>query len=573
MLNSRLVDSAPASPSNAMPSSSLARIAWAVLICATLYVCYFSHLGAIGFVGPDEPRYAWIARDMAETGDWVTPRLYGKPWFEKPPLYYWSAALSFKFFGVSEAAARLPSAIAALLATLALAWLALRLYGAETARWLLLLLPTSVAMIGFSHAASTDMLFSATLTLALVSAATLLRLTTPTSVVVAQHAAPDVSTASSSNILTAVLFGFFLGLAVLAKGPAAFILCGGAVFFWALFTKRWRDAFRLLHPAAIVAFCLTALPWYILCARRNPDFFRVFIIEHNFKRFLTPEFQHIQPFWYYAAVLLIALLPWTALLIWSAITGAMSLWRTRTVSPATCLLLCWAGFCVLFFSISKSKLPGYILPAMPVIVLLVTHGRFALGERRPKSLSLTLLCAALFSAACFALTESVAPHVSRGNINLGIAAGLVFGVLSVANLLFAVGLRSAGNKAAAVAACCVFPVLLAVLAGDKYIPSIFYWDPSGRSLAQELRYRQIPAAELSVRTMSRAQRYSLSFYLHSEIAEWERENPRAGYLLAGSKMRGSMACKEFRCEEIPFDLQKTGFFLYRITPQSAEEHH
>src|SRR5438046_10278074 len=96
---------------------------------------------------------------MAETGDWVTPRLYVQPWFEKPPLFYWSAALCFKLFGVSEAAARLPSVVSALLATLAMAWLALRLYGAETARWLLLLLPTTVGMIGFSHAAATDMPF------------------------------------------------------------------------------------------------------------------------------------------------------------------------------------------------------------------------------------------------------------------------------------------------------------------------------------------------------------------------------------------------------------------------------
>src|SRR5262249_24558469 len=154
----------------ASPLSPAARILWAVLIVATLSVCYFSHLGAVGFVGPDEPRYAWIARDIAESGDWITPRLYGKPWFEKPPLYYWSAGLSFRVFGVSEVAGRLPSALAALFGTLALAWLALRLYGAETARWLLLLLPTSVGIIGFSHAASTDMLFSATLTLALVAA-------------------------------------------------------------------------------------------------------------------------------------------------------------------------------------------------------------------------------------------------------------------------------------------------------------------------------------------------------------------------------------------------------------------
>jgi len=77
-------------------TNTAARIGWAILILATLYICYFSHLGAIGFVGPDEPRYAWIARDMAETGDWITPRLYGKPWFEKPPLFYWGAAVGFK---------------------------------------------------------------------------------------------------------------------------------------------------------------------------------------------------------------------------------------------------------------------------------------------------------------------------------------------------------------------------------------------------------------------------------------------------------------------------------------------
>src|SRR2546421_7095954 len=148
-----------------------AQIGWAALIVVTLAVCYFSNLGAIGFVGPDEPRSAGIARDMAESGDWVTPRLYGKPWFEKPVLYYWMAAASFKLFGVSEAAARLPSALCALFATLSLAWLAWRVYGAETARWLLLLLPTSVGMIGFSHAASTDMPFSAMLTIAMVCAA------------------------------------------------------------------------------------------------------------------------------------------------------------------------------------------------------------------------------------------------------------------------------------------------------------------------------------------------------------------------------------------------------------------
>src|SRR5246127_2828857 len=202
-------------PSGETTATLTRRVGWAVLIAATLYICYFSHLGVIGFVGPDEPRYAWIARDMAESGDWVTPRLYGKPWFEKPPLLYWGGALFYKLSGegYSEVPARLPSAISALLATVALAWLAWRTYGEECARWLLLLLPTSVGMIGFSHAAATDMPFTAMLTIAMVFAAVVLRLTRNENTPILPH----------TPWPALLLFGFFLGLAVLAKGPAAII--------------------------------------------------------------------------------------------------------------------------------------------------------------------------------------------------------------------------------------------------------------------------------------------------------------------------------------------------------------
>jgi len=344
------------------PLSPAARILWIVLILSTLYLCYFHNLGALGLVGPDEPRYAWIARDMQETGDWITPRLYGMPWFEKPPLYYWGAALGFKFFGVSETTARLPSAISALLATLALAWLSLRLYGAEAARWLLLLLPTTVGMIGFSHAAATDMPFAAMLTIAMVFAAQLLSLA-PSSTQQSEGAAASKGSFRSSTSLTSFLFGFFLGLATLAKGPAAIILSGGAVLLWAVFTKRWRDAFRCFHPVAIATFCLTALPWYILCARRNPDFFRVFIIEHNFNRFLTPQFQHIQPFWFYVPILLIAFLPWTPLMVVSTSFGALKLWHERKLSPATTLFLsCPSSAYSFFHSLSPSCPATFCLP-------------------------------------------------------------------------------------------------------------------------------------------------------------------------------------------------------------------
>src|SRR5215475_12836519 len=371
-----------------LETSLTARIAWGTLIVITLAVCYFSNLGVIGFVGPDEPRYAWIARDMAESGDWITPRLYGKPWFEKPPLYYWMAGSSFKLFGVSEISARLPSALCALLATLALAWLAWRAYGEETARWLLLLLPTSVGMIGFSHAAATDMPFSAMITISMVCAAVVLGL--------AQNERTPILPRTPWFVL--ILFGFFLGLAVLAKGPAGVILCGGGVFFWALFTKRWRDAFRLLHPIAIISFCATALPWYILCARRNPDFFRVFIVEHNFKRYLTPEFQHIQPFWYYVPVVLVAFLPWTAALLWAIFVGCKKLYARQGISAVSAFFLFWTLFCLVFFSLSRSKLPGYVLPAIPAIgILLSSH--LAKMPRKKSLVYAAAGCAVLFFVA------------------------------------------------------------------------------------------------------------------------------------------------------------------------------
>ena len=255
----------------------------------------------------------------------------------------------------------------------------------KTARWLLLLLPTTVGMIGFSHAAATDMPFSAMLTIAMVFAAAIIGLTRN----------EDSPMLPRTPWLALIFFGFFLGLAVLAKGPAAIILSGGAILLWAVFTRRWRDAFRCLHPVAIASFCLTALPWYILCSRRNPEFFRVFIIEHNFKRFLTPEFQHIQPFWFYVPIILMALFPWTIFLALATMQIIKNV-RNDRVSHASLLhfFICWALFPVVFFSISQSKLPGYILPALPplAILLAVQAARCAQADRAGPSLGIARHC-------------------------------------------------------------------------------------------------------------------------------------------------------------------------------------
>ena len=484
-------DTTPSSEQTAT-AISLRNVSWGILIFVTLYVCYFSHLGALGLVGPDEPRYAWIARDMAESGDWVTPRLHGRPWFEKPALYYWGAALSFKLFGVSEVTARLPSALSALLATLALVWLALRLEGWELARWVLLLVPSTVGMIGFSHSAAPDMPFAATLTLAMICAAVALGL---------------VSTQIPRHV-SLLFWGFFLGAAVLAKGPAGVILAGGAMVLWVAPTKRWRDALILFHPMAIGAFLVTALPWYVLCAGRNPDFLHVFIIEHNFNRYLTLEFRHIQPFWYYLPITAAALLPWVVWLCWSGrrenLAGAAQPERSVHLFMAA-----WGLFPVFFFSLSKSKLPGYILPAAPALAFLI-----ALAVRRTLTSQRAFPRYAVGSAGVFYLIVAAWAIFSR----TGLGGSLVFVfVLAAALGGLVVIFLTLIRKTVAGLICAVMAMLLLVTLGYVGVEKLDSGISARASAAQIGASR---AAQTYAFKLQRGWEYQFDFYLHRELTEW-----------------------------------------------------
>jgi 4-amino-4-deoxy-L-arabinose transferase-like glycosyltransferase len=544
--------------SNEIPQSPrlslTARFLWIALILSTLYLCYFHNLGALGLVGPDEPRYAWIARDMQETGDWITPRLYGKPWFEKPPLYYWCAALSFKFFGVSETAARLPSAISALLATLALAWLALRLYGAETARWLLLLLPTTVGMIGFSHAAATDMPFAAMLTIAMVFAAQLLNLVPPITVqpqgnTISTNSLRSLTSFTSSTSFTSLFFGFFLGLATLAKGPAAIILSGGAVLLWAVFTKRWQDAFRCLHPVAIASFCLTALPWYILCARRNPDFFRIFIIEHNFNRFLTPQFQHIQPFWYYVPIFILAIFPWIFFHVLAKLQFFSNWFERLPASHPQAFFLSWAGFTFLFFTISKSKLPGYIMPAIPPMALLVANAAASTARDSDRSPRWPLLSTGLVLLIFGVVLQHQAQKISAllgGSPTYGIAPIWISAVCGG----IAVGVLAAIRKLRIGLFATLLTTLLLVVGVEKFLP---YMDSgvSARSAVHSVKlfWPEFSAEDAATWRLNRSFAYQLNYYVRKEIPEWKPGELRPRWLFVPKGKQEEAAKFGFQCQD------------------------
>jgi 4-amino-4-deoxy-L-arabinose transferase-like glycosyltransferase len=557
----------PRAPEIPPKRSLLSRAFWFVAIVVTLYFCYFSQLGVVGLMGPDEPRYAWIARDMAESGDWITPRLYGSPWFEKPPLYYWGAAISFKLFGVSETTARLPSAIAALLATLFLAWLAWRVYGSATARWLLLLLPSSAGMIGFSHSAATDMPFSAMLTCAMVPAAVLLGLVP---LARGENESPDHDfcgeLSKTATLTAAALFGLFLGYAMLAKGPAAIILCGGAVACWAAYTKRWRETLHLLHPVAIAVFCVVALPWYVLCAIRNPDFLRIFILEHNFKRFLTPEFQHIQPFWYYAGIVLIALLPWTPALLWSAATGIRSMIRGERLSAMSCFLLSWAGFCLVFFTISRSKLPGYILPAIPAIGLLLARANTKFAPTRRWSFVVASFVPGIALTVLFFEMFSHSDQILKKAVAYTPAVELALAVLAAANILLAVAYFFRRRNFAIIAG--VVPMMFFLYILDDALRFTPISTQSSRYLADQIRADEIPLANLRATGLKRATLYGLNFYLHTDLHDLNGTPTRDTYLLTNGRTTCDKMPSEVTCEN---EWQQTdnadGVQLLHLTPK------
>jgi len=469
---------------------------------------------------------------MAQTHDWITPCLYGQPWFEKPVLYYWAAAVGFLFGLPAEWAARLPSALSALAAAAAIGWLGWKHYERSRSVWSPCLLgplvfATSVAGIGFARAATPDMLFSALLTLGMASAACALR--RRGELRSADGGGRDGS--ASGDWWPLLLFGVFLGLATLTKGPAAVLLAGGAMALWALVTRRWRAALRLAHPLAIAAFCIVALPWYVACALRNPDFLRVFIVQHNFERYLTPLYQHRQPVWFFLPIMLLALLPWTVLL-GPVMQEGRRLWRERTWrnSPGF-FFACWAIFPMIFFSLSQSKLPGYVLPSVPPLSLLCAVATIRAmkstqqgGRMLTQGLGLTWFIVGLIALFRAHRISMLTPD--SNTLHATIVTGGAIAILAGALMA---GVLAARKKHLAVPLC-----LLCVAAGVEFLsiavlPSL---DPaySARPYA-ELLSRDLRPERIFIYDVPRSWNWGLAFYFRRELPEWSPADPEPALAL------------------------------------------
>lgn len=301
-----------------------------------LFFLYLFRLGGVGMLGPDEPRYAAVGSEMAHSGDWITPHLWGQPWFEKPALIYWMIGAAERLGLRDEWGARLPVALTAIAFLIFFYWILRREFGAPAALFSTALCATSAGWLAYSFAAVTDLPMTATLVASLLLA---------------------VSGAKKLTAGAAWAIGILLGLAVLAKGLGPLVLFAPALW---LLRRQWRAI--LIVAAALL---VTAGPWYTLCTLRNG---RAFVYEffwrHHFERFVSGSLMHVQPLWYYVPVLLAGLFPWTLLL-------PMVFRKSHWSDVRLRFLWIWVLFGLAFFSPGLNKLPGYVLPLLPAICILI----------------------------------------------------------------------------------------------------------------------------------------------------------------------------------------------------------
>ncbi|MGA9072204.1 MAG: glycosyltransferase family 39 protein [Terracidiphilus sp.] len=546
----------------------------AVFLAFTVFFLFYGQTpwtggAGLGLVGADEPRYAQIAHEMLDRFDaapplvklsdcihwqgslsgavtWsgcqryfnslgpalrrklaacVTPYLYGQPWLEKPALYYWRAMFVFQDFGVHDWVARLPSASFAFVMVV-LIYLHMRRFRPGGHLDAALITVACAGIMGFARGASTDMQMAAPLAIGLLG----------------WYAWYE----TDSKFWLFDIY-FFTGVATLAKGPVAPFLAILIVAAFAGLRREWSILRRSFWwPGALLYFAIV-LPWFIAVQYKNPTFFREFFLEHNLERFATNRYEHQQPFWYYLAVVLLAVMPWTIIAVRAFADGIQTSvceWRARNFSACKpCagrpgdafpeFLVLWALIPILFFSLSKSKLPGYVLPSLPPITILTGDYLF---RRRQSGLNRwvlvghAVLCGVMTMATLllpwFVVHGPQMPPWSR----LLIAAAASLG----ASLLILVVVKGYGVAHLRLVTSGVLMVLIFFLFGIGPVFGIPALEPtkrvihlldrsySARPLAERIASAVPSEQTVAVFRVRRDVEYGLSFYRNQQVVNYQR---------------------------------------------------
>jgi 4-amino-4-deoxy-L-arabinose transferase-like glycosyltransferase len=571
---------------------------YVILFAVGLFLLLYGlapHLGGdqLGLVGADEPRYAQVAREMlaqhnevcdAEHAEiiphgftlkdftaskdcllagTVTPILYGKPWLEKPALYYWRAEGFFREFGVSDWSARLPSISAAGFLVF-LIFLHMRRFRPGGHLDAALITVSSLAILGFARGASTDMQLAAPFCIGMLG----------------WYAWYE--TGKKFWLFDLYFFG---AAATLAKGPVAPFLALGTIFLFTALRREWTLLRRTIWIPGLILYFVMVLPWYIAVQRKNPTFYREFFLEHNLERFATNKYMHHQPPWYYLAVLILGLMPWTVLALRAlvdAIKTSIAEWRvrgkrirylghSRAGDAFPEFLVLWALLPIVFFSFSGSKLPGYILPSIPPLTILT--GDYLYRKRRT-GLKPWLLYAHAAVCAVLVFVLILAPQHMKYETLVPSRAWLIvagFTALVTALLVIVVVKRFGIAQIRNITLVPVCALLIFLLGFHGPELDLNY---SARPLAREIAAAAPNEKIVAVQDVKRDMVYGLAFYRDQRPVHYDTDGvPNEEHILVTRSNDQATLDKYLagRIYEPLFLYETQGLAVYKVYPASNDQ--
>ncbi len=386
---------------------------------------YAIWIGGHALFTPDEGRYSEVAREMVASGDYVTPRLNGVAFLDKPALYYWLQASAIKFFGLKEAALRFWPALLGVLGCLITYLAGNFLFNRRTGILSALILATCPLYYGAAHYANLDLEVAV-----LVSNALML-------FIMAAHM-------PLGKIRSATLFGsyFFAGLAFLTKGLIGIVFPAAIIGAWILLLNRWTLLKNIHLMLGLIMFACITIPWYVLVQQANPEFLHFFFVTQQVARFLTKgDYNNKAAFWFYAPIVLAGIFPWTIFVFQSLAYHIKKCWENRQKYATNLFFLLWFLIVFTFFSIPKSKTVGYILPTFPTLALLIgSYLDTQWDNVKAKGIRWGWIAFIMLSAIT-AVGFFYAPHIARLNIEddfkpFLLTGGVLFSTAAIVAMFF-----------------------------------------------------------------------------------------------------------------------------------------
>jgi 4-amino-4-deoxy-L-arabinose transferase-like glycosyltransferase len=358
-------------------------------------------LGGAALFDPDEGRNSEKAREILVLNDWITPHENFHPVLDKPMSFYWLIALSYKLFGVSEWSARLPSALAALACLMLVYRFVDARWGRWEALWSALILLTCAEFFALARTVIFDMPLTFFVTLALC----------------AFYEAVHTEEARRRRLWCVALY-VALGAGTLIKGLVGVVIPGMVIFSYLLLTKQWSNLRKVYLVPGTMVFLAIVLPWYLQANAQNAGYLRYYFWDEHFGRFTNPSFHHTEPWYYFILVGMVGFFPWTLALPFVT----KEYWK-KNLDDKTLFLILWVALPFLFFSVSKSKLPHYILPIFPALAMLTAAALVSLHRKFPDKVrsALSLICLGQTLIVLHLVVGSMLPAILPGPIQSGIS--------------------------------------------------------------------------------------------------------------------------------------------------------